>query len=230
MPMPTGIIRTDDAVISVFLVDDHALIRRGLRSFLELFPDILVSGEASDGREAVDAIRAMVHDGDGPDVVLMDLVMPALDGVGAALELRGLAGGPQLVMLSSFGEVRHLRAALQAGVAGYLLKDASPEFVVEAIRNAHRGQLHLDVALSTKLAEAMAVPTMGPDLTSREKEVLTLVARGMSNDDIASNLHISERTARTHVSHLLGKLGFESRIQLALWALDQEPSRPTMRR
>ena len=212
--------------ISVYLVDDHALIRRGLRSFLETSPDIVVVGEASNGAEAVEAITALVGAGTGPDVVLMDLMMPVLDGIGAAEQLRDLPNGPRIVMLSSFGEVRHLRSALQAGVAGYLLKDTSPENVAAAVRAAHRGQLHLDAALSAKVAQAMSPSMPEVELTAREKEVLALVARGMSNDDIASTLFISERTARTHVSHLLGKLGLDSRIQLALWSFDRDASRP----
>jgi DNA-binding NarL/FixJ family response regulator len=213
---------TQGDVIKVYLVDDHALVRRGLRSFLELASDIEISGEASNGREAVDELTGLIRSGNGPDVVLMDLVMPVLDGVGATTELRRLRDAPRIVMLSSFGESRHLRAALQAGVSGYLLKDTSPENVVAAVRSAHRGQLHLDAALSSQLSLAMSAPIPPAALTLREREVVALIAQGMSNDDIAAALFISERTARTHVSHLLGKLGLDSRIQLALWAIDRD--------
>jgi DNA-binding NarL/FixJ family response regulator len=208
--------------IRVFVADDHAVVRRGLQSFLATEPDIEVIGEAENGREAVREISRLIASGEAPDVVLMDLVMPELDGVGAALELRELPGAPRVVMMTSFGEVEHLRAALQAGVSGYLLKDSGAENVAAAVRAAYSGQLHLDAKVSAQLSQALApVPPDGAaGLTPRERDVVVLVARGQSNKDIARALFISERTARTHVSHLLGKMGLQSRIQLALWALE----------
>ena len=208
--------------IRVFVADDHAVVRRGLHSFLATEPDIEVIGEAENGREAVREISRLIDAGEAPDIVLMDLVMPELDGIGATVELRELAGAPRVVMMTSFGEVEHLRAALQAGVSGYLLKDSGAENVAAAVRAAYSGQLHLDAAVSARLSQVLA-PTPVDDatrLTPRERDVVALVARGQSNKDIARTLFISERTARTHVSHLLGKLGLQSRIQLALWALE----------
>jgi len=210
------------APIRVFVADDHAVVRRGLHSFLATEPDIEVIGEAGNGRDAVREIARLIAAGEGADVVLMDLVMPELDGVEAAMELRELPGAPRVVMMTSFGEVEHLRAALQAGVSGYLLKDSGAKNVAAAVRAAHSGQLHLDAKVSARLSQALApVPVDGAaGLTPREREVVVLVARGQSNKDIARALFLSERTARTHVSHLLGKLGLQSRIQLALWALE----------
>jgi len=203
--------------IRVFIVDDHAVVRRGLHAFLASEPDIEVIGEASDGRDAVRDVSRMIADGNQPDVVLMDLLMPGLDGGSATVELRRVSDTLRVVIMTSSGEVEHLRAALQAGVAGYVLKESRVENVVTAVRAASAGQLYLDPAVSPKLPEAVTHVSPDYGLTTREREVVSLVARGRSTRDIAGDLFISERTARTHVSHLLGKLGLESRIQLALW-------------
>jgi DNA-binding NarL/FixJ family response regulator len=204
--------------IRVFIADDHSIVRHGLTAYLGVAGDIDVVGEAADGAEAVRAITELAAAGRGPAVALVDLVMPGLDGIGVAQALRQLADPPRVMILSSFGDVERLRAALRAGVSGYLLKSASAEEIADAIRGVSSGRLHLDAALSASLTEAVAPSGMAVSLTDREREVVALVARGKSNRDIAAALVISERTARTHVSHLLGKLGLESRMQLAIWA------------
>jgi DNA-binding NarL/FixJ family response regulator len=212
-PAPSGV----DA-ISVFIVDDHSIVRYGLTSYLSVAVGIDVVGEAGDGAEAVAAIAGLISAGRAPDVALVDLVMPGLDGIGVAEALRALPGSPRVVILSSFGDVEHLRSALRAGVSGYLLKSTPAETIAEAIRAVSSGNLQLDPALSGSLAKAVSPSDPTVSLTAREHEVVALVARGRSNRDVAAALYISERTARTHVSHLLGKLGLESRTQLAIWA------------
>jgi DNA-binding NarL/FixJ family response regulator len=204
--------------IRVFIVDDHAIVRHGLTSYLSVAAGIDVVGEAADGAEAVAAIADLISTGRAPDVALVDLVMPGLDGIGVAEALRRLPGSPRVVILSSFGEVEHLRSALRAGVSGYVLKSTPAEAIADAIRAVSSGKLQLDPALSGSLAEAVSPSGAAVSLTAREREVVALVARGKSNRDVAAAMYISERTARTHVSHLLGKLGLESRIQLAIWA------------
>lgn len=201
--------------IRVYVVDDHAIVRRGLRSVLEMAPDMDVVGDAEDGHTVLADFTASAEP--IADVVLMDLVMPVLDGISTSRELRQRFPDLKILVLSSFGDARYVRPALELGVAGYLLKDAPPETVVEAVREVFSGQLHLDQRVSATLADATtAVPDEG--ITPREQEVLELVARGLSSQDIANELFISERTARTHISHLLMKFGMQSRIQLALWA------------
>src|ERR1700734_1235889 len=204
--------------IRVFIADDHSIVRHGLTSYLGVTGDIEVVGEAADGTEAVARISALAAAGRGPDVALVDLVMPGLDGIGVARELRQLPVPPKVMILSSFGDSEQLRSALRAGVSGYVLKSASAEEIAAAVREVSSGRLHLDAALSASLTEALAPSGIAVSLTDREREVVALVAKGMSNKDIATALFISERTARTHVSHLLSKLGLESRMQLAIWA------------
>jgi DNA-binding NarL/FixJ family response regulator len=204
--------------IRVFIVDDHSIVRHGLTSYLGVTGDIEVAGAAADGAEAIETITSLAAGGLGPDVALVDLVMPGLDGIGVAQALRRLPEPPRVVILSSFGDVEHLRSALRAGVSGYVLKSAPAEEIARAVREVHSGRLHLDAALSSSLTEAVAPSGIVVSLTEREREVVALVAKGMANRDIATTLFISERTARTHVSHLLGKLGLESRMQLAIWA------------
>jgi DNA-binding NarL/FixJ family response regulator len=208
----------DDAPIRVLLVDDHAVVRTGLRSFLDLLDDIEVVGEASDGREGVEAARQS-----RPDVVLMDLLMPNLDGIGATAAIRTELPETEVVALTSFIEEDKVTAALEAGASGYLLKDADAEEVAAAVRAAHAGEVHLDPAVARLLAERMRQRASAPQpepLTERERDVLRLVGRGMSNKEIASELVITERTARTYVSNVLGKLGLASRTQAALYAVE----------
>lgn len=210
---------TPDRPTTVFLVDDHSIVRHGLRSYLSVTSDIDVVGEAGDGAEAITAIARMIADGRAPDVALVDLMMPGLDGIGLAEALQMMPGSPRVIILSSFGDVERLRSALRAGVSGYVLKSASAETIAQAVREVSVGKLlHLDPVLSASLTQTVAPTGMAVSLTTRESDVVALVAKGKSNKGIAAALYISERTARTHVSHLLGKLGLESRIQLAIWA------------
>lgn len=206
--------------IRVFLVDDHTVVRRGMRAFFELLDDIEVIGEAADGRRALDELAVLAARDALPDVVLMDLVMPRLDGVAATTEIRGLYPHVDVVALTSFSEAERVHAALAAGAAGYLLKDADADEVVAAVRAAYRGEVHLDPAVARTLTRSLVAPEQtATSLTPREREILVLVAQGKSNRDIANTLVISERTARTHVSNVLTKLGLASRTQAALWAV-----------
>ena len=206
--------------IRVLLVDDHAMVRRGLRGFLELLDDIEIVGEASNGREALEHAREL-----RPDVILMDLVMPELDGIGAIGAIKAELNEIEIVALTSFVEEAKVTAALEAGASGFILKDADADDVAAAIRTAHAGEVSLDPAVAGLLARrvreraAIATSTTEP-LTDREKEVLRLVAAGLANKAIAAQLGITERTARTHVSNILGKLGLASRTQAALYARD----------
>ena len=212
---------TAEHPIRVLLVDDHAMVRRGLRGFLELLDDIEVCGEAENGRQALEEVARLQ-----PDVVLMDLLMPELDGVGAIARLREEQPQVEVVALTSFVEESRVTAALEAGASGFILKDADADDVAEAIRAAHRGEVHLDpavallVARRVRTAKTTAAPTADATLTEREREVLALVAHGLSNKAIADRLVITERTARTHVSNILGKLGLASRTQAALYAVE----------
>jgi DNA-binding NarL/FixJ family response regulator len=209
-----------DAPIRVILVDDHAVVRRGLRGFLELLDDIEVVGEADDGQKAVEAVARLE-----PDVVLMDLVMPELDGIGAIAAIKSARPVTEIVALTSFIEEEKVTAALEAGASGYLLKDSEADDVAAAIRAAFAGEVHLDPAVARLLAQRMRArkePEPVEPLTDREKEVLGLVGKGMANKEIAYQLGITERTARTHVSNILGKLGLASRTQAALWAVDHK--------
>ena len=211
----------DGGRIRVCLVDDHGVVRRGLRGYLELVDDMDVVGEAADGQAALDMVAALVADGRAPHVVLMDLLMPGMDGVTATRLLTQRYGGIAVMAMTSYSEVDRIRGALEAGASGYLLKDAEADQVVDGIRTAFRGEMPLGPAVSRKLARAFRPPGRVPldALTAREHEVLVLLAAGLSNREIASRLSISERTARTHVSSILDKLGLRSRTQAALYAM-----------
>jgi DNA-binding NarL/FixJ family response regulator len=207
--------------VRVFVVDDHAVVRRGLRGYLEMVDDMEVIGEAAEGREALEGIGALVVAGRPPDVVLMDLLMPGMDGVTATAAITQRHPEMQVVAMTSFTQTDLVHGALQAGAAGYLLKDAEADEVAVAIRAARRGEVHLDAAIATQLTRSLVTPEPRTvdSLTDREREVLVLVAQGLSNQQIADSLVISERTARTHVSNILGKLGVASRTQAALLAI-----------
>ena len=203
--------------IRVLIVDDHAVVREGLRTFLELQDGIAVAGEAADGEQAVMQAEAL-----RPDVVLMDLVMPRLDGVGAMRELRRRLPGTRVIVLTSFAEDERLLPAIQAGAAGYLLKNVAPPELARAIRAAHAGEALIDTVIAARLVEAIAQPAGEPAperLTAREQEVLALIARGYSNKRIALELGIAEKTVKTHVGHVLAKLGVADRTQAALHAV-----------
>lgn len=206
--------------IRVLLVDDHAVVRRGLRGFLELLKDFDVVGEAENGREGVAAADRLV-----PDVILMDLLMPEMGGLEAIAAIKQAHPEIEIVAVTSFIEEEKVTSALEAGASGYLLKDAEAEEVAQAIRAAYNGEVHLDPAVSRLLAQRLrarkdAEPV--EPLTAREKEVLGQLARGASNKEIAYELGITERTARTHVSNILGKLGLASRTQAALYAVEHK--------
>jgi DNA-binding NarL/FixJ family response regulator len=206
--------------IRVFLVDDHRVVRQGMRAFFELVDDIEVIGEAANGREAVAELAVLEPVGSLPDVVLMDLLMPTMDGIEATRTVKQRFPAVEVVAVTSFLEESKVRAALEAGASGYLLKDAEAEEVAAAVRAAVRGEVHLDPAVARQLTAALRAPRVGAvTLTSREREVLTLIAGGHSNREIAKVLGVTERTARTHVSNILAKLGLASRTQAALWAV-----------
>jgi len=206
----------------VLLVDDHAMVRRGLRDFLGIFDDIEVVGEAGDGQEALTATAAL-----RPDVVVMDLNLPRLDGVEATRELRATRPDVEVVALTGFVEEARVMAAIEAGAAGFLLKDAEPDDVAAAIRAARNGEMYLDPAVAGMVARQLRTPGASASaaddsvLTPRERDVLALVAQGLPNRAIGDALGITERTARTHVSNILAKLGLTSRTQAALYAVEQ---------
>ncbi|MGZ4275837.1 MAG: response regulator [Solirubrobacteraceae bacterium] len=201
--------------IRVLIVDDHAVVREGLRTFLELQDGIEVAGEAADGEAAIAEAQRLA-----PDVVLMDLAMPRLDGVGAMRELRRRELPARVIVLTSFADEARLLPALQAGAAGYLLKDVAPKELARAIRAAHDGEALLDPGVAARLLDAMARrPAPSEELTARETEVLALIVRGRANKVIARELGISEKTVKAHVGRVLAKLGVADRTQAALLAV-----------
>ncbi|MGP3930425.1 response regulator [Nonomuraea sp. KM88] len=212
---------SDNSTIGVLVVDDHAVVRRGVVAYLDALQDVEVAGEAANGREAVDLLESLkVRRQPLPRVALMDLMMPKMDGVEATAEIVKRFPAVRVVILTSFGEVERIHAALANGAAGYLLKDAGPSEVAAALHAAANGDVYLDAAVARRLAQKMRSPHSGvAGLTSRERDVLVLIAEGRSNREIAAKLVISERTARTHVSNLLGKLGLHSRTQAVLVAM-----------
>jgi NarL family two-component system response regulator LiaR len=202
-------------VIRVLVVDDHAVVREGLRAFLDLQDGIEVVGEAADGAEAIAAVERLQ-----PDVALMDLVMPKLDGVAAMRMLREHAPRTRVIVLTSFLDDDKLMPALRAGAAGYLLKNAPPEEVARAVRAAHAGEAVLDPIVAARLVQALAGGADPLDrLTPREREVLILIGRGFPNKLIARELRVSEKTVKTHVGHVLAKLGVTDRTQAAVAAV-----------
>jgi DNA-binding NarL/FixJ family response regulator len=205
----------------VFVVDDHAVVRRGLHAYLEMVDDMEVVGEAGDGQAALDGIAALVAADQPADVVLMDLIMPGMDGVTATAAITQRHPELKVVAMTSFSEADKVHGALEAGAAGYLLKHAEADVVAAAIRAACRGEVHLDPVIARQLTRSLAIakPRAVDALTEREREVLVLVARGLSNRQVADALVISERTARSHVSSILTKLGLASRTQAALVAI-----------
>jgi DNA-binding NarL/FixJ family response regulator len=211
----------DPHPIRVFLVDDHAVVRRGMRAFFAMVDDdIEVLGEAADGKATLDELAVLAARDELPDVVLMDLLMPRLDGVATTAAIKQRYPQVEVVALTSFSEAERVHVALEAGAAGYLLKDAEADEVVAAVRAAHRGEVHLDPVVARKLTRSLVAPARtATALTPREREILVLVAQGKSNQEVAHTLVISERTARTHVSNVLAKLGLASRTQAALWAV-----------
>lgn len=205
--------------ITVLLVDDHAVVLRGLRFFLETEEEIQVVGEATDAETALEAVERLQ-----PDVVLMDLVLPGMDGVAATREVQRRSPGTKVIVLTSFAEQDRVVPAIQAGAAGYLLKDVAPDVLVEAIRAVHRGEARLHPRVAQALMLQVGQPpghqaAAASSLTPRELEVLTLLTRGLSNKEIGAALAITETTVKTHVSSILSKLGLQDRTQAAVYAL-----------
>jgi NarL family two-component system response regulator LiaR len=199
--------------VRVFLVDDHAVVRQGLRAFLELQDDIEVVGEASGGTEAVREVPAAL-----PDVILMDLVMPEGDGITAIRELKAVLPQARVLVLTSFSEDPHVYAALDAGAAGYLLKDVDPATLAGAIRDVRQGRPALHPEIASRLMR-MSAPPRPRDFTPRERDVLRLVVEGLANKQVARRLGITEKTVKTHVSNILQKLGAADRTQAAVLAV-----------
>ena len=213
----------------MLVVDDHRVVREGLRSYLQLVDDIEMVGDASDGRAALDWLARSKADGTLPDVVLMDLMMEPMGGIEATAAVKERYPDVEVVAVTSFVEEEKVHAALEAGAAGYLLKDAEADEVAAAIRAACRGEVHLDPAVARQLTASLRRgPSTSPKdlLTDREREILLLVAQGKANKEIAAELVISERTARTHVSNILSKLDLTSRTQAALWAVREALAPP----
>ncbi len=204
--------------IRVLIVDDHAVVREGLRTFLELQDGIEIAGEAADGHEAV--TRAVALE---PDVILMDLMMPRGDGVTAMRALRARVPRSRVIVLTSFSDEQRLMPALEAGAHGYLLKDAEPSELARAVRAAHAGEAVIDPTVAQRLLSTLAGPRPaaagGKSLTPREREVLEWIAVGASNKRIALELGIAQKTVKTHVGHVLAKLGVSDRTQAALLAV-----------
>jgi NarL family two-component system response regulator LiaR len=203
--------------VRVMVVDDHAIVREGLRTFLEMLPDIELVGEAANGQEAL-AVAQRVE----PDVVLMDLVMPVMDGIEAIRRLQTQSPGVKVIALTSFSDDDKLYPAIKAGAAAYLLKDVGPQELADAIRAAARGEVRLHPEVTRRLMSGIAGEQAGASeesLTEREREVLRCLGRGLSNKEIGTELFISEKTAKTHVSNILGKLGLLDRTQAALYAV-----------
>jgi NarL family two-component system response regulator LiaR len=202
-------------VISVLIADDHPFVRHGLRTYLETLDDLEVAGEAADGAEAVELAGHLL-----PDVVLMDLVMPELDGVEATRRIREASPSTKVIVLTSFADDEKVFPAIKAGAAGYLLKDVHPAELAEAVRKASRGEALLAPSVAARLMqEVSGERPAATGLTERELEVLRLIARGMSNKLIARELTVSEKTVKTHVSNILAKLHLADRTQAALYAV-----------
>jgi DNA-binding NarL/FixJ family response regulator len=201
-------------VIRVLLVDDHQVVRRGLRTFLEVQDDIEVVGEAAEGAEGVARAEEL-----RPDVILMDVKMPGTDGVEALRRLRDAGNPARVLIVTSFTERRTVVPALRAGAAGYVHKDIDPDALAGAIRSVHAGHVLLQPEVAGALLAEESGGGRGGTLTDREREVLALIARGRSNREIARALVLSEKTVKTHVSNILMKLDLADRTQAALWAV-----------
>ena len=200
--------------IRILLVDDHSVVRRGLRSFLKYDPELEVVGEAEDGAEALSLAQELK-----PDVVLMDLVMPVMDGIAATAAIRRALPETEVLALTSVLEDASVVGAVRAGAIGYLLKNTQAEALCQAIKAAAAGQVQLTPKAAARLMQAVSAPESPEALTERETEVLRLLAQGQSNKQIAHNLHNTEQTIKTHVSKIFSKLGVQSRTQATLYAI-----------
>ena len=204
-------------LIRILIADDHYVVRQGLTALLTPRNGMEVVGEAATGREAVELARTLK-----PDVILMDMIMPELDGPAAITLIKHDNSEARILVLTSFGESKQISAAIQAGALGYLLKDSSPDDLLHAIRSVHRGNLVLPQDLALKLMQPQPVVAALDQLTERETDVLRLLAQGQSNQEIAVNLSISTTTVRSHVSNILLKLGVSNRTQAALIAKERQ--------
>jgi len=206
--------------IRILIVDDHAIVRKGIHALLSKEQGMQVVAEAIDGEEGVTQAKALK-----PDVVLMDLVMPKLDGIEATRQITAQVPGVRILVLTSFATDDKVFPAIKAGALGYLLKDSGPDELIQAVRQVYRGEPTLAPPIARKvlaeLAQLPKMPLTSEPLTEREMVILRLVAQGMSNGEIAEQLTIAEMTVRTHVSHILGKLHLASRTQAALYALKE---------
>ncbi|WP_432925178.1 response regulator [Microbispora sp. CA-135349] len=212
--------------IGILIADDQAMVRAGLRLVIGTQPDLDVLGEASDGERAVELARSL-----RPDVVLLDIAMPRLDGLEAARRILSAPAPPRVIMLTTYDTDENLDHALRTGVGGFLLKVSPPEHLFAAIRSAARGEVLLDPAVTGRVVDAYrraqpAAPPPERDLTAREEQVLRLVARGLSNGEIASTLSIGEATVSTHMNRLLAKLGLRDRAQAVRYAYESGMIRP----
>ena len=206
--------------IRVFLVDDHRVVRTGLAAYLGGEPGMRAVGQAADGVAALAEVAVLDRRGERPDVILMDLMMPRMDGIATTTEVKRRWPEIEVVAVTSFVEEEKIRGALEAGAAGYLLKDSDAPEVAAAIRSAVAGEVHLDPAVARALTASLRAPKREQaTLTPREREVVVAVASGATNRQIARTLGLGERTARTHVSNILAKLGLTSRTQAAMWAV-----------
>jgi len=204
--------------IRVLIVDDHTIVRKGIRALLTEIAGIEVVGEAADGQEAVVQASSL-----RPDVILMDLAMPQMDGIEATRQIKTSQPESRILVMTSFATDDKVLPAIKAGALGYLLKESAPEDLVQAIHQIHRGEPSLHPTIARKILQEITDPSDRPPtpdpLTKREAEVLLLVAQGLSNQDIARKLHISDPTVRSHVSNIMSKLHLATRIQAALYAL-----------
>jgi two-component system, NarL family, response regulator LiaR len=200
--------------VRVLITDDHGVVRQGLKMFLSLDPELEVVGEAADGEEALRMARDL-----SPDVVLMDLVMPVMDGISATGAIRSELPDVEVIALTSVLEDASVTGAVKAGAIGYLMKDTEAEELGRAIKAAAEGRVHLAPEAAARLMREVRTPESPETLTERETEVLQLLARGKANKQIATNLYVTEKTVKAHVSSILAKLGVQSRTQAALYAV-----------
>lgn len=204
--------------ISVLIVDDHPVVRQGIKSFLEAHGELEVKGTASNGEEAIQAVKELQ-----PDVVLMDIVMPEMDGIEALGRIKSSSPKTRVIAITSFEQNDKVFPAIKAGADGYLLKDVSPSDLVQAIKSVYAGKpaLHPDIAQKLMVSFSSGRSNTVEELTPRETEVLELVACGLSNEEIADKLIISDKTVKTHVSNILHKLNLSRRTQAALYAVNK---------
>ncbi len=207
--------------ISILIVDDHTVVRQGVRAFLEVQPDFSIAGEAESGEQAVQLAQELI-----PDVVLMDLVLPGIDGVEATRQIRRVSPRTQVIVLTSYYEDEHVFPALRAGAISYTLKDIRPAELIEIVRKAAAGESVLHPRVASRLIQEVrqarrTVPPAFAELTERELEVLRMIAEGRSNASIAEQLVLSEKTVKGHVSNILSKLHMEDRTQAAVFAWQQ---------